>query len=161
MFPFLTLFWSWDSCCWSMSKDDHFPIVSFVWQAFLLSVRFLLMHPVELRGSSIVSSCATKRPFPSAELRNYAAVSVHVFPFRGLSLRNILFILLFSVSNLLLFLRKLRDFYKLRNLESYHLSILGSLFQPIIFLLTLVAPMNSFPSLYLLYKYRLKVTYNY
>ena len=35
MFLFLTLFWSWDSCCWSMSKDDHFPIVSFVLWAFL------------------------------------------------------------------------------------------------------------------------------
>ena len=45
MFPFLTLFWSWDSCCWSMSKNDHFPIVSFVWWAFLFSLRFLLMHP--------------------------------------------------------------------------------------------------------------------
>ena len=29
-----------------MSKDDHFPIVGFVWQAFLFSVRFLLTHPV-------------------------------------------------------------------------------------------------------------------
>ena len=46
MFPFLTLPWSWDSCCWSMSKDDHFPVVGFVWQAFLFSVRFLLPHPV-------------------------------------------------------------------------------------------------------------------
>ena len=42
MFLFLT----WDSCCWSMSKDDHFPIVSFVWRAFLFTVRFLLTHPV-------------------------------------------------------------------------------------------------------------------
>ena len=29
-----------------MSKDDHFPIVGFVWRAFLFSVRFLLMDPV-------------------------------------------------------------------------------------------------------------------
>ena len=46
MFPFETLFWSWDSCCWSMSKDDHFPIVGFVWWAFLYRVSFLLTHPV-------------------------------------------------------------------------------------------------------------------
>ena len=30
MLHFLTMFWSWDRCCWSMSKDDHFPIISFV-----------------------------------------------------------------------------------------------------------------------------------
>ena len=29
-----------------MSKDDHFPTVGFVWQAFLFSVGFLLTHPV-------------------------------------------------------------------------------------------------------------------
>ena len=29
-----------------MSKDDHFPIVGFVWQAYLFSVRVLLTHPV-------------------------------------------------------------------------------------------------------------------
>ena len=46
MFSFLTLFWSWNSCCWSISKDDHFPIVSFVWRAFLYSVRFLVTYPV-------------------------------------------------------------------------------------------------------------------
>ena len=46
MFLFLTLFWLWDSCSWRCSKDDHFPIVTFVWQAFLYSVRIFLMHPV-------------------------------------------------------------------------------------------------------------------
>ena len=29
-----------------MRHDDHFPIVGFVWWAFLYSVRFLLTHPV-------------------------------------------------------------------------------------------------------------------
>ena len=29
-----------------MRKDDHFPVVGFVWPAFLFSVRFLLTHPV-------------------------------------------------------------------------------------------------------------------
>ena len=28
----------------SMSKDDNFPIVGFVWRAFLFSIRFLLTH---------------------------------------------------------------------------------------------------------------------
>ena len=46
MFPFLTLFWSRDSCNWSMSKDDHFPTISFVQWVFLYSVRSLLTHPV-------------------------------------------------------------------------------------------------------------------
>ena len=39
-------FWSRDSCHLSMSKDDHFPNISFVQLAFLYSVRFLLTHPV-------------------------------------------------------------------------------------------------------------------
>ena len=42
MLLFLTLLWSWDSCCWSMRKHDRFPIVSFAWRAFLASVRYLL-----------------------------------------------------------------------------------------------------------------------
>ena len=51
MFPFLNLFWSWDSFCWSMSKDDHFPIISFVWWTFLYSIRFLQTHPVYIQNS--------------------------------------------------------------------------------------------------------------
>ena len=46
MFPFLTLFWSRDSCHWSMNKEYHFPNVGFSPQAFLYSVRFLLTHPI-------------------------------------------------------------------------------------------------------------------
>ena len=46
MFHFLSFFWPRDSCHWSMSKDDHFPNISFVQWAFLYSVGFLLTHPV-------------------------------------------------------------------------------------------------------------------
>ena len=57
MFPFLTLLWSWDSC-WNMSKDEHFPIVSFVWWAFYIASGFCwhtlyiasLSPPWEWRG---------------------------------------------------------------------------------------------------------------
>ena len=47
MFSFLTFLWSRDSCCWSKSKDGHFPNVGFAWRAFLHSLRLLLTHPVE------------------------------------------------------------------------------------------------------------------
>ena len=40
MFSFLTLFWSWDSCCWSISKDVHFPMASFALRAFNLASGF-------------------------------------------------------------------------------------------------------------------------
>ena len=36
MFPFLTLFWSRDSCHWSMNKEYHFPNGGFVRQAFYI-----------------------------------------------------------------------------------------------------------------------------
>ena len=31
-----------------LRKDDHFPIVGFVWRTILFSVRFLLTHPVNV-----------------------------------------------------------------------------------------------------------------
>ena len=52
MFQFLTLVWSRDSCSRRMSKEDQFPNVGFVRQAFYiaLAVRFLLMHTVCTAG---------------------------------------------------------------------------------------------------------------
>ena len=38
-----------------MIKDDHFPNVGFVCQAFLYSIRFLVTHPVSTMQASLVS----------------------------------------------------------------------------------------------------------
>ena len=44
-----------------MIKDDHFPNVGFVCQAFLNNVRFLLMHPVniEIEAGKSLFKCVT------------------------------------------------------------------------------------------------------